>query len=78
MASMIQFIMTAYTAFVLANISAFGIGCFIIGIMAAKEIKSISQIAGRKIGLKKERSLAMKRFKELIGWHAITKQLSKS
>lgn len=77
MASMIQFNMLTYTLFVIANVASFGIGFFLIGITATKEIKNILHIVDKKLRLKEEHSLAMKRFTELIEWHSMVKQLSK-
>lgn len=77
MASMIQFNMLTYTLFVIANVASFGIGCFLIGFTATKEIKNILHIVDKKLRLKEEHSLAMKRFTELIEWHSMVKQLSK-
>lgn len=78
MATILLFSIMAYNFFVIANIAAFGIGCYLIGITTTREIKSILYIADKRLKLKKERLLAMKRFKELIEWHAMVKQLSKS
>lgn len=54
-----------------------GFGGYLVGITVTKEIKCVLQTADKRLGLKKERSLAMKRFKQLIEWHSIVKQLSK-
>ena len=62
---------------ILATLASFGIGCYLVGITATKEIKTVLQTADKRISLKKERSLAMKRFTELIAWHSLVKQLSK-
>lgn len=77
-ASVFQLTKLTFTLFLVANILTFGIGCYLIGITATKEIKNTLQIADKKLRLKKERPLAMKRFTDLIKWHSIIKQLSKS
>lgn len=68
--------MMTYTLFVIANLTAFGIGCYLIGITVSKEFVNIMKIANEKLKSKRKRSTAMKRFTELIEWHALVKQLS--
>lgn len=76
-ASLIQSTMMAYTFFLTAHIASFGLGCYLIGITVTKEINGVLQIADKRLRSKRERSLAKKRFTELIKWHSIIKQLSK-
>lgn len=75
-ASLLQTTMLAYTFFLTANIASFGLECYFIGFSTTREINGILRIADKKLIIKKEHSLAMKRFTELIEWHSFVKQLS--
>lgn len=76
-ASVLQTIMLTYTFFLVANTASFGIGCYLIAKIVTKEISNILHIADKRLAQKKEHSLAMKRFIQLIEWHALMKQLSR-
>lgn len=68
--------MMTYTLFVIGNLAAFGIGCFLVGITVTEEFQSVLKIANKRISLKSERTLAYKRFTVLIEWQSLVKQLS--
>lgn len=68
--------MMTYAIHIIANLLAFGIGCYLIGITATKEINKTLHIVNKRLGLKKERSLALERFTKLVEWHSFIKQLS--
>lgn len=76
-ASVLQLIMLTYTYFLFANILSFGCGCYIFGKTVTKEVKGVLYILDERLRSKTERSLAMKRFTQLIEWHSFIKQLSK-
>lgn len=75
-ATMQQFINITYILFFISVIASLGVGCDLLIITMSNEIKSIIKIANKKLRLKKERSLALNRFTEIIEWHSMVKQLS--
>lgn len=75
-ASGLQTIMMAYAFFVVANVASFGIGCYLFAKTITNEMNSMLHIADKRLALKKEHSLAMKRFIQIVEWHALVKQLS--
>lgn len=76
-ATMQVYIIFTFMLFFISVIISLGIGCYLFGITTANEIKSVFIIANKKLRLKSEHSLALKRFTELVELHSMAKQLSK-
>ena len=77
-AIILQCTIAIYVLFVIANMVSLGIGLYLFAITITTEVKYITRAVDKKLRSKRGKSIAKKRFIELIEWHATVKQLSKS